>query len=129
MPQYALCLYTDHLAPKTEAKLSGCNRVLYVREGDALVRGGGQAAGLAADSAWHGAGPAAVSAGTAGATLLRWELVGGGTTGELSSPGLESSLKLAQGVDLSDPGGYLMRCDRVDFPPGGIAYTHVHRGP
>jgi quercetin dioxygenase-like cupin family protein len=22
-----------------------------------------------------------------------------------------------------------MRCDRVDFPPGGIAYTHVHRGP
>ncbi len=22
-----------------------------------------------------------------------------------------------------------MRCDRVDFPPGGIAYTHTHRGP
>jgi quercetin dioxygenase-like cupin family protein len=29
-----------------------------------------------------------------------------------------------------DPGGaYLMRCDRVDFPPGGIAYTHTHQGP
>jgi hypothetical protein len=22
-----------------------------------------------------------------------------------------------------------MRCDRVDFPLGAIAYTHVHRGP
>mgnify|MGYP002827265770 FL=1 len=22
-----------------------------------------------------------------------------------------------------------MRCDRVDFPPGGIAYTHTHAGP
>jgi quercetin dioxygenase-like cupin family protein len=22
-----------------------------------------------------------------------------------------------------------MRCDRVDFPPGGIAYTHTHQGP
>ena len=23
----------------------------------------------------------------------------------------------------------MMRCDRVDFPPGGIAYTHTHQGP
>lgn len=22
-----------------------------------------------------------------------------------------------------------MRADRVDFPPGGIAYTHTHQGP
>jgi quercetin dioxygenase-like cupin family protein len=22
-----------------------------------------------------------------------------------------------------------MRCDRVDFPPGGVAYTHTHQGP
>ena len=26
-------------------------------------------------------------------------------------------------------GDWLLRCDRVDFPPGGIAYTHTHRGP
>jgi quercetin dioxygenase-like cupin family protein len=24
---------------------------------------------------------------------------------------------------------YLLRCDRVDFPPGGIAYLHTHPGP
>jgi quercetin dioxygenase-like cupin family protein len=28
-----------------------------------------------------------------------------------------------------DPGDWLMRHDRVDFEPGGIAYRHVHPGP
>jgi quercetin dioxygenase-like cupin family protein len=130
MASYLLRLYTDRLAPKAEANLPGCNRVIYVCEGDAQVRCGGQAAGLAADSAWHGARALALGAGTAGATLLRWEIVAGGApAGELSFPGLASSLTLAHGVELGEPGGYLMRCDRVDFPPGGIAYTHVHRGP
>ena len=23
----------------------------------------------------------------------------------------------------------VIRCDRVDFPPGGVAYTHTHPGP
>ena len=49
---------------------------------------------------------------------LRWELVeevrGGGV--------------LAARVEL-DPRGWLMRCDRVDFPPGGVAYLHTHPGP
>lgn len=116
---FTLSLHTDRLAPKAEARLPGCNRVIYVREGDVIVRSGAQAAGLAANSAWHGVDEAALTAGNAGATLLRWEL-GAGVTG---------SPTLAQSVELNDPGGYLMRCDRVDFPPGGVAWTHVHRGP
>ena len=28
----------------------------------------------------------------------------------------------------ADPGEWVLRCDRVDFPPGGIAYRHVHPG-
>ena len=32
--------------------------------------------------------------------------------------------------ELHDPGpGHVVRCDRVDFPPGGVAYRHVHPGP
>jgi quercetin dioxygenase-like cupin family protein len=27
------------------------------------------------------------------------------------------------------PGEWIVRCDRVDFPPGGVAYRHVHPGP
>ena len=36
---------------------------------------------------------------------------------------------LSAEVDLDDATEWLMRCDRVDFEPGGIAYRHVHPGP
>jgi quercetin dioxygenase-like cupin family protein len=36
---------------------------------------------------------------------------------------------LSAEVDLDDTTEWLMRCDRVDFEPGGIAYRHVHPGP
>jgi quercetin dioxygenase-like cupin family protein len=32
-------------------------------------------------------------------------------------------------VDERPEGDWLVRCDRVDFPPGGIAYLHTHPGP
>ena len=130
MSSYTLCLHSDRLAPKAETRLPGCHRVIYVRDGDAIVRSGAQAAGLAANSAWHGHDAVTVMAGTAGAALLRWELVTGGEApGAPAGAGLTSTSTLAHSVDLGDAGGCLMRCDRVDFPPGGIAYTHVHRGP
>ena len=36
---------------------------------------------------------------------------------------------LAVDVALDRASEWVMRCDRVDFPPGGIAYRHVHPGP
>jgi quercetin dioxygenase-like cupin family protein len=36
---------------------------------------------------------------------------------------------LSAEVDLDGATEWLMRCDRVDFEPGGIAYRHVHPGP
>ncbi len=36
---------------------------------------------------------------------------------------------LSRAVEL-DPGtDWIARCDRIDFPPGGVAYTHTHPGP
>ena len=32
-------------------------------------------------------------------------------------------------LDERPAGAWIVRCDRVDFPPGGIAYTHTHPGP
>jgi quercetin dioxygenase-like cupin family protein len=32
-------------------------------------------------------------------------------------------------VEDPGPGEWVIRCDRVDFPPGGVAYRHVHPGP
>jgi len=49
---------------------------------------------------------------------VRWEL-GGDATGS----------KLGVGVVLDPSIEWLMRCDRVDFPPGGVAYRHTHPGP
>ena len=31
--------------------------------------------------------------------------------------------------EVSVAGGWVARLDRVDFPPGGVAYRHVHPGP
>ena len=31
-------------------------------------------------------------------------------------------------LDEPGPGEWIVRCDRVDFPPSGIAYRHVHPG-
>jgi quercetin dioxygenase-like cupin family protein len=36
---------------------------------------------------------------------------------------------LAAPVTLDRGSEWLLRCDRVDFPPGGIAYRHTHPGP
>jgi hypothetical protein len=41
----------------------------------------------------------------------------------------EGDAALAAEVDLEPKSEWLMRCDRVDFPPGGVAYRHVHPGP
>jgi hypothetical protein len=37
--------------------------------------------------------------------------------------------KLNADVELDPAREWLIRCDRVDFPPGGVAYTHTHPGP
>jgi hypothetical protein len=36
---------------------------------------------------------------------------------------------LSAEVELDPAESWLMRCDRVDFPPGGIAHRHTHPGP
>jgi hypothetical protein len=41
----------------------------------------------------------------------------------------EAEAVLAAEVDVEPKTEWLMRCDRVDFPPGGVAYRHVHPGP
>jgi quercetin dioxygenase-like cupin family protein len=36
---------------------------------------------------------------------------------------------LVADVELNPDTDWVARCDRVDFPPGGVAYRHVHPGP
>jgi quercetin dioxygenase-like cupin family protein len=46
---------------------------------------------------------------------------------ERARAGGDGDLVLEQAMDLT-PGAWLMRCDRVDFDPGGVALPHRHRG-
>ena len=72
---------------------------------------------LTADTALFGA------AAVAGPALC-WEL--------LSGDGAEDArgdASLAAAVDLDRFQRWLMRCDRVDFPPGAVAHRHTHPGP
>jgi hypothetical protein len=43
--------------------------------------------------------------------------------------GADGDAVLAAPVELNESVEWLMRCDRVDFPAGGIAYRHTHPGP
>ena len=36
---------------------------------------------------------------------------------------------LSRRVQLDPFADWIVRCDRIDFPPGGVAYTHTHPGP
>ena len=47
---------------------------------------------------------------------------------ELVSERVPAAL-LGAAVELPSSDGWLLRCDRVDFPPGGVAYLHTHQGP
>jgi quercetin dioxygenase-like cupin family protein len=58
-------------------------------------------------------GPARVSG-----HALVWELGGD-----------DAGAALAVEVELAAAGGWVVRCDRIDFPPGGVAHRHVHPGP
>ena len=126
MAAYSLRLFTDQRPADAGpvALAPGCNRVLYLVEGSASITAGGAVATLAPNSAWSGPIAAEVQAGAKGMRLLRFELVpGDGRGGAGGTPTLLAPVTL----DPAQP--YLIRCDRVDFPPGGIAYRHTHQGP
>ena len=134
---HVLRLFTDTLAPRAadrtatrfDPPLPPCPRVLFVVEGMAAVAGGAAAATLSANSGWFSTASVTVRAGADGAKLLRYELV--------RTPEADHGLALGDGVATEltleaelvlDGGPYLMRLDKVELPPGGIAYRHVHQG-
>jgi len=116
--RYAMRLFIDRLAAGAALALDdAARRVLYVAEGSVAIGG---ALSLAADSAWHG-GAAALTAGAGGARLLRFELA--------ADAAAAPDARLSAAVTLDPAAPWLIRCDRVAFPPGGVAYTHTHQGP
>ncbi|MDA1326435.1 MAG: hypothetical protein O3C34_17045 [Proteobacteria bacterium] len=130
MTEYFLRLYDDRLGVKVAQSLWATNRVIYVMEGMARVSAADNAATLSSNSAWFSANQTCVISGPDGARILRYELVeASAPQSDISDGNITSTLLLEAALDLTPGDGYLMRCDRVDLPPGGIAYTHTHQGP
>ncbi len=128
MSDHILRLYCDRLGARASlsAPLAAANRVIYCVRGMATMRAGGSAATLAPNSAFFSAAGTEFAAGADGAKLLRYELTPAAQPAE--GENITSELLLEAMVSLDAPDGYLMRCDRVDLPPGGIAYRHTHQG-
>ena len=55
------------------------------------------------------------------AHVLVWQLEDGEQEG--------AGALLSHAVELDPAVDWIARCDRIDFPPGGVAYTHTHPGP
>lgn len=111
--------------------LPALNRVLYLVEGEATVTTPESSTRLVANSAWHGGGPCSLGGASTPARVWRWELGLPEDREHPPTPGNAaiSTLTLAHRIELDPHGNYFMRCDRVDFPPSGVAYTHTHQGP
>src|SRR3954471_2869395 len=122
MADFSLSLFEHRIEAGGPGGPPAGARVLYVVEGACKVASSDAAAGLTANTAWCSATALSLDS-TAGAVMLRWELHRG------TAQPAGGRLVLASPVTL-DPGqSYLMRGDRVDFPIGGVAYTHTHQGP
>ena len=127
MADYILRIYHDRLPPNASARLPALNRVVYCVEGSATVDG----ASLRPDQAWHGPGAATVTAGQQQTLLWRWEFFPAEDTrpGKLTGTGIDSRDAGTYRIERDPAGKHLMRCDRVNFPPGGEALTHIHAAP
>lgn len=113
---HSLRLVEDRLAAGAPAPPATVPRVLYAREGALVAEGGGDPA--------VALGPASARARAAGgeARVYRVELV------RQPPPPAGGRVLLEHPIDLAGGDGWLMRCDRVDFEPGGVAPWHRHRG-
>jgi quercetin dioxygenase-like cupin family protein len=124
---YTLRLCEDTLPVAGRGALAALNRVLYVRRGAAVLATAEREGRLAEGEAWHGAHGCEIHGGEAGATVLRYELIRGSAPLDRVSTGATKVL-LEHAIDLDPRADYLMRADRVDFAPGGVALPHRHRG-
>ncbi len=108
--------------------LPALNRVLYILKGHLTVKIGGKDLRTSENHARFSSGAVEAAAGPNGATVLRYELVTPGAPKFDGGADISSTMILETPIALEQSEPYLMRCDRVDFAPRGIAPLHRHKG-
>ena len=128
---HLLRLYRDELAAQSSYALPAGNavRLVYVVSGGLRIATDGLDATLGANSAYSSRNTLQLKSGHLATLLLRWELTTAATAPALATgSGVNSTLLLEAAMMLDPATPYLLRGDRVDFPPGGEALTHTHKG-
>lgn len=128
---HKLRLYRDELAPQTAYALPAGQavRLVYVVSGGLRIAGDTLQATLGANSAYTGNPELQLKSGHLATLVLRWELTAAAAvTAPANASGVSSRLLLEAAMTLDPARQYLLRGDRVDFPPGGEALTHTHQG-
>jgi quercetin dioxygenase-like cupin family protein len=122
MSTHHLRFHRDTHPAGARVNLPSCiARILFIEQGVARIRAARTAAGLGPNAACLASGETEVLA--AGETIVhRWELHRVDATPD-------EPADLVAPISLDAGTRWLIRCDRVDFPPGGVAWTHTHRGP
>ena len=127
---YELRLYQDEIGPQAAVALPAAKvRAIYVVSGGLRVRSAALNGALGANSAVFPAAGTEFAGGHLPTVALRWELVAAGAPETLlAGAGVATKRLLAAPMTLDRDRKWLLRGDRVDFPPGGEALTHTHRG-
>lgn len=101
------------------------DRVVYVARGDASLADPRLIQRLPAGTGGYCRGPLELAAEADDTLAWVWQLAAAGARERLPDT---AEIKLRQEIELeSSP--RVMRLDKVDFPPGAAAHTHVHPGP
>ncbi|MER5439761.1 hypothetical protein [Streptomyces sp. NPDC002790] len=135
MPKRTLLLFEDTLpAQARPVYLPAGDRAIYVRTGSVDVVDDAGSRFLWQRAAEVAGQELTLAAGDQDTVLWRWELAAEPDADEQrhrfrSAPETTSELKLRADFELDDRYTWLMRCDTVTFPPGGVALTHLHQGP
>ncbi len=127
---FLLRIYHDHLTEGASAALPKARRVIYCVAGQATVSALGRTQTITDDQAFFTDGECSVRGDGEGARLWRWELVSmSEPRGEIHAKGIKSVDAGNYEIELDTSIKRLMRLDRVSFPPGGEALTHIHAAP
>jgi hypothetical protein len=124
-PMLRLC--EDVLSDHGAMELPALPRMIFVVQGSIAIAD----RILRDEEAFGGEGAIVLKAGSAGATVWRWELITREADFGRPPPGsgMVSREKLAAMLASVPAGALLLRGDSVAFPPGGCAYLHRHQGP
>ena len=129
---YDLRLYKDDIAPGAMVVWpagSDVRRAIYVVSGALRFACDACTGALGANSAFVAASSTQIAGGSLATVALRWELTAAGAPpATRAGSGISSNELLSASLRLEPGREYQLRCDRVDFPPGGEALLHTHQG-